>query len=100
MYAIGTKPKGIEVKAGTIDLTDELREMNESIIECRNVGNRWLLVGVRNDCEHPNVHVWLSGTCANLIQFYNNEAYLSFEIGKIKAPVSSEFLLDALQKTV
>ena len=63
LFAIGSKPKGVETQAGSIDLTDELRAMDGAIIECRsNVDRRWNFVRVRNDCENPNVHIWLSGT--------------------------------------
>ena len=36
--------------------------LDGAIIECRYVDRRWFFVRVRNDCEYPNVHIWLSGT--------------------------------------
>jgi len=63
LFAIGSKPKGVETKAAySIDLTEELRALDGAIIECRYVDRRWFFVRVRNDCEYPNVHIWLSGT--------------------------------------
>jgi len=55
LLAIG--PDGKEVKAASIDLTDDLKTMGGAIIECEKVDDRWLFVRVRNDREHPNVYL-------------------------------------------
>lgn len=47
-------PERKEVKHGTIDLTEDLRNMDGSIIECRFVDDRWMFVRIRNDSELPN----------------------------------------------
>ncbi len=56
LLAIG--PDGNELKAGSIELiTDDLKTMGGAIIECEEVDGRWVFVRVRNDREHPKVHL-------------------------------------------
>lgn len=62
LYAIGPNPEGEEVRAGAIDLTAELRTLNGRVIECQKINGRWVFVRVRNDREHPNVHLSKYGT--------------------------------------
>lgn len=60
LYVVG--PGRIEMKYTTIDLTDELKKMNGSIIECRYVDHHWILVRLRNDRKHPNGRRTVIGT--------------------------------------
>lgn len=56
--AKGRKPQSVdELKCAQIDLTDELRSMNGSIIECHYdyVDLKWTFSRVRSDLERPNV---------------------------------------------
>ena len=59
MYAIGTKPKGVEIKFDTMKLTDdEIRTIADgSIIECSGERGSWKFIRVRDDVDQPNVHV-------------------------------------------
>ena len=50
----GKGPNRNEVKYGTIDLTDELRSMNGSIIECHYVDHQWIFSRKRIDRNHPH----------------------------------------------
>ena len=53
---MGSKPAR-EVKFATINIPDELRTKDGSIVECHMVNDRWNFVCVRNDREDPNVKV-------------------------------------------
>ena len=59
LYAIGTKPKGVEIKFDTMNkLTDEMRTiLDGSIIECNEKRGFWHFIRVRNDIDQPNVHI-------------------------------------------
>jgi len=50
----GKGPNREEVKYGTINLTDELRNMNGSIIECHYVDHQWIFLRKRTDRNHPH----------------------------------------------
>ena len=42
-------PEGSEKKYGEIKLTDQLREMNDKIIQFRRVDNQWIFIQLRPD---------------------------------------------------
>ena len=62
---MNTHLKGLEreeVKHGTIDLTEDLKNMDGSIIECRFVDdNRWAFARIRNDSDLPNGNYAIEG---------------------------------------
>lgn len=60
LFVVG--PGRIEMKYTTIDLTDDLKKMNGSIIECRYVDHHWIFVRLRNDRKHPNGRRTVIGT--------------------------------------
>ena len=43
-----------EVKYDTIALTDDLRELDGEIIDCRYVDHHWIFMKLRKDRKHPN----------------------------------------------
>lgn len=48
--------------SATIDLTDDLKKLIDSIIECSYVDHHWIFVRVRNDRKHPNGYRSVDGT--------------------------------------
>lgn len=53
-----------EVKHGSIKLTEELRNMDSSIIVCRYVDHHWVFVRLRNDSDIPNGQNALEGNAS------------------------------------
>ncbi len=81
MYAIGAN--GQEVKYKSIAITDELRAMNGSIIECRynDHAEIWDFLRVRSDCLEPNTRLYTtgrfsSGMCSSFILLLANILYV------------------------
>lgn len=46
--------EGIEIKYASISVTDELREMNDKIIDCHKVDGQWVFKRLRHDRCSPN----------------------------------------------
>jgi hypothetical protein len=45
----------MDMKFASIKLTDEIRELNDRIIDCYYVDNQqWVFKKLRNDRQHPN----------------------------------------------
>jgi hypothetical protein len=43
-----------DMKFASIKMTDEIRELNDRIIDCYYVDNQWVFKKLRNDRQHPN----------------------------------------------
>jgi len=55
-------PEREEVKHSTIDLTEDLKNMDGSIIEYRFVdNNRWVFARIRSDSDLPNGNYAIEG---------------------------------------
>ncbi len=52
LHVVG--PGGMDMKFALIKLTDEIRELNDRIIDCYYVDNQWVFKKLRNDRQHPN----------------------------------------------
>ena len=75
LMAIG--PNRFELKYDTITLTDQLREMNDKIIECRRVDNQWIFHYLCTDRRHPNRSKALQGKIVFDLLFYLVFNYLN-----------------------
>ena len=53
LHAVGY-PQRSESFFDTIPLTEEIRGLDDQIIECRYVNRQWVFVRQRNDRLHPN----------------------------------------------
>ena len=53
LHAVGY-PQRSESFFDTIPLTEEIRGLDDQIIECRYVDRQWVFVRQRNDRLHPN----------------------------------------------
>ena len=51
LYVMG--PDATEVSFATIALIDDIRQLNDRIIECVYVDNHWIFVRLRNDHRNP-----------------------------------------------
>jgi hypothetical protein len=52
LHVVG--PGGMDMKFASIKLTDEIRELNDRIIDCYYFDNQWVFKKLRNDRQHPN----------------------------------------------
>ena len=82
MYAIGANDQ--EVKYKSIAITDELRAMNGSIIECRydDHTETWDFLRVRRDNQEPNTRLYTSGRfssgmCSSFILLLTNILHIN-----------------------
>ncbi len=64
LYALtgpGKGPNREEARYATIELTDELRDMNGSIVECCFVDQHWIFVRKRVDRYRPYTKFTIQG---------------------------------------
>jgi len=81
---MGAKQKEVKYEA-SIKLTEYLKTISGSIIECRYIDNCWNFVRVRTDRIHPNDLRTISGTVTILVYEYSIMASISFKIENISS---------------
>lgn len=94
-------PGGIEIFYAYMALTDEIRELDDKIIDCDYVNRRWIFKKIRNDRKHPNGRRAIAGTSNSqkVLPAYSTFVFGLEKMQALENPLTREILLKTLEKS-